>query len=274
MANVISSLRTVQERLLAAWQTQQAAAKTHLQAAQTETSRTTTSFQALLSGKAAAATLPAVQGSPLGPAPAAAAATVPAAPTTEREFMAESALPAVQGSPLGPAPAAAAATVPAAPTTEQEFMAESTLPAVQGSPLGPAPAAAATTVPAAPTTEAEFLAAASAQDAAPTAVSVFGANPWITDPTGTAPDGSVYNYNPVYFATASTAAQVAQMVGGTVVASDQIANGGGFQQQQPNEMVKLANGTLINPGLVASFYTHGYPQSMIDQMIASEAAAT
>ena len=204
MANVISSLRTVQERLLAAWQTQQAAAKTHLQAAQTETSRTTTSFQALLSGKAAAATLP----------------------------------------------------------------------AVQGSPLGPAPAAAATTVPAAPTTEAEFLAAASAQDAAPTAVSVFGANPWITDPTGTAPDGSVYNYNPVYFATASTAAQVAQMVGGTVVASDQIANGGGFQQQQPNEMVKLANGTLINPGLVASFYTHGYPQSMIDQMIASEAAAT
>ena len=239
MANVISSLRTVQERLLAAWQTQQAAAKTHLQAAQTETSRTTTSFQALLSGKAAAATLP-----------------------------------AVQGSPLGPAPAAAAATVPAAPTTEQEFMAESTLPAVQGSPLGPAPAAAATTVPAAPTTEAEFLAAASAQDAAPTAVSVFGANPWITDPTGTAPDGSVYNYNPVYFATASTAAQVAQMVGGTVVASDQIANGGGFQQQQPNEMVKLANGTLINPGLVASFYTHGYPQSMIDQMIASEAAAT
>jgi hypothetical protein len=204
MAHVISSLKTVQERLLAAWQTRQAAAKTRPQAAPTETSRATTSFRALLSGKAASATLPV---GPQGPAPALVAA----------------ALPATQGRPLIPAPAAVAADD------------------------------------------------APAQNSAPTAQSVFGANPWLADPTGTAPDGSSYNYNPLYFATTDTAAQVAQMVGGTVVASDQLAPAGTpFVQQQPNQMVELANGTLINPGLVASFYTHGYPQSYIDVLVANE----
>ncbi len=218
MANVISSLRTVQARLLAVWQMQQAAIKTRQQAAQTDTSRTTTSFRALVSGKAASATLPATQGCPLGPARAAVAAV----------------LPATQGCSLGPAPAAVAATLPATQPT------------------------------------AAVAADAPAQNTAPTAESVFGANPWITNPTGTAPDGSSYGYNPLYFATAATAAQVAQMVGGKVVASDQLANAGGFVQQQPNEMVQLANGRLVNAGLVASFYTHGYPQSYIDQLIANE----
>jgi len=75
----------------------------------------------------------------------------------------------------------------------------------------------------------------------------------------------------MYFATADTAAKVAQMVGGTVVQSNQFTgNGGSFTQQQPNLMVQLPNGHLINPGLIASFYTHGYPQSYVDQMVASE----
>ena len=113
-----------------------------------------------------------------------------------------------------------------------------------------------------------------AEDAAPTAESVFGSNPWIANPTGTAPDGSSYGYNPLYFATAATAATVAQMVGGKVVAGDQLASAGGFVQQQPNEMVQLANGTLINAGLVASFYTHGYPQSYIDMLIQNETQGT
>ena len=113
-----------------------------------------------------------------------------------------------------------------------------------------------------------------AQNAAPTAESVFGPNPWIANPTGTAADGSSYGYNPLYFATAATAAQVAQMVGGKVVASDQFACAGGFQQQQPNQMVELANGTLINAGQVAAFYTHGYPQSYIDILIQSETQGT
>ena len=106
----------------------------------------------------------------------------------------------------------------------------------------------------------------------PTAQSVFGDNPWLDSPTGMAPDGSIYGYNQQYFATPQTAATVAQMVGGTVVQANEMtsAPGSTFQQQQPNEMVKLKNGALINPGLVAGFYTHGYPQSMVDQMIANE----
>ena len=106
---------------------------------------------------------------------------------------------------------------------------------------------------------------------APTAESVFGPNPWVTNPTCQGPDGSSISYNPYYFATASTAAKVAQMVGGTVVQAYQFTpNGGGFAQQQSNYMVKLADGRLINPGLVASFYTHGYSQSYVDQMVANE----
>ncbi len=110
---------------------------------------------------------------------------------------------------------------------------------------------------------------------APTAESVFGPNPWMTNPTGTGPNGATYGYNPTYFASADTAAKVAQMVGGTVVQSNQFTgNGGAFTQQQPNLMVQLPNGHLINPGLVASFYTHGYPQSYIDQMVANEVQNT
>jgi len=106
---------------------------------------------------------------------------------------------------------------------------------------------------------------------APTAQSAFGPNPWISNPTGIGPNGATYSYNPYYFATAQTAATVAQMVGGKVVQSNQFtASGGPFQQQQPNYMVQLADGRMINPGLVASFYDHGYPQSYVDMMVACE----
>jgi hypothetical protein len=105
---------------------------------------------------------------------------------------------------------------------------------------------------------------------APTAESVFGPNPWIANPTGIGPNGA-FSYNPHYFATPQTAAMVAQMVGGKVVPSSQFTpNGGPFLQQQPNQMVQLPDGRMINPGLVASFYTHGYPQSYIDMMVACE----
>lgn len=123
---------------------------------------------------------------------------------------------------------------------------------------GPAPAAAAPVAP------------------APTAESVFGPSPWLANPTWSDPDGSTYSFNPQYFATPETAAKVAQMVGGTVVETNACISGpsGPFQQQQPNEMVKLPNGTLLNPGLVAGFYTHGYSQSQVDQMIANEVGST
>ena len=82
-------------------------------------------------------------------------------------------------------------------------------------------------------------------------------------------------YNPLYFATPKTAAEVAAMVGGRVVTANELctSSGGPFAQDQANEMVQLSNGALINPGLVASFYTHGYPQSMVDQMVANEVAS-
>jgi len=105
----------------------------------------------------------------------------------------------------------------------------------------------------------------------PTAESVFGPNPWLSDPTCMGPTGEAVHYNPYYFATPQTAAKVAQMVGGTVVQAYSFTpNGGAFAQMQPNQMVQLPNGKLVNPGLIAAFYTHGYPQSYIDQMIASE----
>src|SRR5690348_14318916 len=50
----------------------------------------------------------------------------------------------------------------------------------------------------------------------PTAESVFGDNPWVDNPTGTAHDGTTWSYNPLYFATEATANKVASMVGGKV----------------------------------------------------------
>jgi hypothetical protein len=94
----------------------------------------------------------------------------------------------------------------------------------------------------------------------------------VTNPTGSGPSG-IYNYNPYYFATAQTAATVANMVGGKVVSMNAFSTPGSmYKQNQPNEMVQLPNGALINPGLVAQFYTHGYSQSMVNQMIANEVA--
>jgi hypothetical protein len=108
-----------------------------------------------------------------------------------------------------------------------------------------------------------------------TAEQVFGASPWVTNPTGTGPNGLVFGYNPIYFATASTAADVAGMVGGTVVEDSEFTKNtpsDPFAQQQPNEMVELPDGALINPGVIASFYTHGYQQSEVNQDIANEVA--
>jgi len=116
---------------------------------------------------------------------------------------------------------------------------------------------------------------APATPAPPTAQSVFGPDVWMTDPAGLDPDGNTFGYNPIYFATQSTAQTVAQMVGGTVVAKDMMTNAGGpFVQLQPNYMVQMPNGALINPGLVASFYTFGFSQAQINCMIAQEVANT
>jgi hypothetical protein len=64
------------------------------------------------------------------------------------------------------------------------------------------------------------------------------------------------------------------MMGGTVVAVNAMGgpSGNPFVQNQPNEVVQLSNGAMINPGLVATFYTHGYPQSVVDQLVADQVA--
>ena len=65
------------------------------------------------------------------------------------------------------------------------------------------------------------------------------------------------------------------MVGGKVVEDNEFTKntpGDPFAQQQPNEMVELPNGALINPGLVASLYTHGYSQRVVNQAISNEVA--
>jgi hypothetical protein len=138
------------------------------------------------------------------------------------------------------------ASTNAATSTPQAGTAASTPAAVVGGPVASNPA---TTVP--------------------TPESVFGDNPWMANPTGSGL-GQSWGYNPQYFATAQTAQTVANMVGGTVVQENEMAPNGPLGQDQSNEMVKLSDGSLINAGLVAGFYTHGYSQSMVDQMIANE----
>jgi hypothetical protein len=104
---------------------------------------------------------------------------------------------------------------------------------------------------------------------APTAQSLFGANPWSTNAGGSGPNGS-YRYNSYYFASPATAEKVAQMLGGTVVQVNAITPNGPFQQNQPNLMVQMPDGRLINAGLVAGFYDHGYTQQTVDKMVAAE----
>ena len=127
-----------------------------------------------------------------------------------------------------------------------------------------------------PSQQSMDVAASTSPAPTPTVESVFGSSsPWLADPTGTSPNGTTFHYNPEYFATPQAAAQVAAMLGGQVVQQNQFApNGSPFGQQTPNEMVQMPDGGLINAGLVAGFFTHGYPQSVVDQMIANTIANT
>jgi hypothetical protein len=109
----------------------------------------------------------------------------------------------------------------------------------------------------------------------PTAESVFGSNPWMTAPGGSSVLGGSYGYNSMYFATRETADKVAQLLGGTVVAMNWMtgAPGSPFIQAQPNYMVQLPNGHVINAGLTASYYTHGWSQSFINHMLELDRSA-
>jgi hypothetical protein len=43
-----------------------------------------------------------------------------------------------------------------------------------------------------------------------------------------------------------------------------------MRQQVPNQMIQLSDGRVVNAGLIADFYDHGYPQSYIDMLIQNE----
>jgi hypothetical protein len=133
------------------------------------------------------------------------------------------------------------------------------------------PAASAATLPAAAP-----AVVAPAAPGMPTAQALFGSDPWLDAPGGTGPDGSKWNFNPIYFATPQTAAKIAAMVGGTVVEKDAIlsAPGSPFHQSAPNQMIALPNGREVYAGLIADFYNHGYPQSFIDRLLKSEIEGT
>jgi hypothetical protein len=171
-------------------------------------------------------------------------------------------MPALRHTPAVPA----STSNPAPPADFKTVLNNQTNPAPAAAPpasrmigtASPMPAAAVITPP-----------AVAPSPMAPTAQSLFGANPWSTDAGGAGPGGS-YSYNQYYFATPATAAKVAQMLGGTVVAVDAITPYGPFKQNQPNQMVQMPDGKLINAGLVAGFYDHGYTQQTVDKMIAAE----
>lgn len=173
--------------------------------------------------------------------------------------------PASAAAPLAsPAMPASSAATTAAPSFTELFasIAAGTTVASTASPAGgppiPVPAASVTSP---------------SQAADGPAGPLFGVNPWAADPTGSGP-GPTTHYNPIYFATPQTAQTVAQMVGGSVVSMNEITTSPGspFQQNQPNLMVKLPNGGLINPGLVADIYTHGWNQAFVNQQVANEVA--
>ena len=65
-------------------------------------------------------------------------------------------------------------------------------------------------------------------------------------------------------------ATVAQMLGGTVVPMNALTPSGPFVQNQPNQMVQLPNGRVVNAGLIADMYNHGYTQQQVNQMVTAE----
>jgi hypothetical protein len=70
----------------------------------------------------------------------------------------------------------------------------------------------------------------------------------------------------------ATAEAIAEMLGGKVVAQNAVLSSPGspFHQDQPNYMVELPNGNVINPGTIAQAISVKQPRAMIDALIYSE----
>ena len=88
----------------------------------------------------------------------------------------------------------------------------------------------------------------------------FGPDPYLSNPTQNifaANDGTArmvqQSLAAYYFPTQQTAQTVAQLFGGTVY-TEAPEPGNPFTLNQPRYMVRLANGTEINPGIISHFY--------------------
>jgi hypothetical protein len=96
------------------------------------------------------------------------------------------------------------------------------------------------------------------------------ANPFMTNPTETNPDGSITALNPSNWATEALAQQVASALGGQVTTTPPSFAGspaGGFGYNQPQYFVSLPNGQTINPADLANLFTHGYPVAVLQQAL-------
>ena len=104
-----------------------------------------------------------------------------------------------------------------------------------------------------------------------TCMDIFGTDdPWL-DPTVTGPKGT-QPLGAEYYAKPQTAAIVASIIGGVVTTDDPFADVAGdpFRASNPMEFVQLSSGPMLNAGLIAGFFTHGYHQSQLEGMIESE----
>jgi hypothetical protein len=95
----------------------------------------------------------------------------------------------------------------------------------------------------------------------------------MSDPTGSGPTGS-FGFNPQYFPTQETAETIASMLGGKVVPQNVMltAPGSHFRQNQPNYMIEMPNGNVLNPGFIAQAISVHQPRAIIDA--AAESAIT
>jgi hypothetical protein len=101
----------------------------------------------------------------------------------------------------------------------------------------------------------------------------FGPDPYFTNPTQNifAGNGSSQmvrqSLAPYYFPTQQTAQTVAQLFGGTVFVQSQDSLCP-FTLNQPTYMVRLANGTEINPGIISHIYdTRSDTPAQLQQMV-------
>ncbi len=99
----------------------------------------------------------------------------------------------------------------------------------------------------------------------------LGPRPFMSSPSGSGPNGR-FGFNPTYFPTLATSKAIAQMLGGKVVPQNAIlsAPGSHFTQNQPNYMIELPNGNVINPGPIAQAIYLKQSRTMIDAIIDSE----